>query len=326
MIKKRFIILIIAIMVIIILTGCTKKECTAITVLLDWTPNTNHTGLYVAKDLGYFKDEGLDVDIIQASEVGCADLIAAGKGQFGISSSEQVLVARTSKNPLPIKAIAAITQHNTSGFASLKDKNIKTPKDFENKTYGGWGLPMEEAMLKGLMKKYDADFKKLKMVNSGAVDFITNISKNVDFGWIFYGWDGIAAELQKVEMEFVKLGDIDPVMDYYTPVIISGDSYLDENPEIAKKFLKAATKGYEYSSENPVEAAKILLEAAPEIGEEMAITSQKYLSKEYLADAAVWGYMKKEVWENFGNWMLETGLIEKTIDIDGAYTNEFLPK
>jgi ABC-type nitrate/sulfonate/bicarbonate transport system substrate-binding protein len=54
MIKKRFIILIIAIMVIIILTGCTKKECTAITVLLDWTPNTNHTGLYVAKDLGYF--------------------------------------------------------------------------------------------------------------------------------------------------------------------------------------------------------------------------------------------------------------------------------
>ena len=130
-------------------------------MLLDWVPNTNHTGLYVALENGYYKDEGLNVSIIQPPEGGSAELIAAEQGQFGIGYQEQITYARTTKSPLPVKAIAAIIQHNTSGFASPEEKDIKNPKDFEGKKYGGWGSPMEEAMLKGIMDKNGADFLRL---------------------------------------------------------------------------------------------------------------------------------------------------------------------
>jgi len=130
--KKRYILLLVGI-IIISLSACSQKKNEDITVVLDWVPNTNHTGLYVAQQLGYFEEEGLNVEIIQPSEGGSADLIAAGQGEFGISYQEQVTYARTAANPLPVKAIAAIIQHNTSGFASPVDRNILSPKDFEGK-------------------------------------------------------------------------------------------------------------------------------------------------------------------------------------------------
>jgi ABC-type nitrate/sulfonate/bicarbonate transport system substrate-binding protein len=101
------------------------EELRKITVILDWVPNTNHTGMYVARDQGYYEEAGLEVEIIQPSEGGSADLVAAGKGDFGISYQEQVTYARTADESLPIVAIAAIIQENTSGFAAPSDKNIR---------------------------------------------------------------------------------------------------------------------------------------------------------------------------------------------------------
>lgn len=333
--KKIFAMIIFALMVSTFLVGCagqkqqtpvTQKKLQKVTVLLDWVPNTNHTGLYVAKDKGYYEAEGLDVKIIQPSEGGAADLVAAGQGDFGISYQEEVTNARLADNPLPIKAIAAVIQHNTSGFASPVEKNIKTPKDFEGKKYGGWGSPAEEAMLKALMEKDGADFKKLKMVNIGAADFFTSVKKDVDFSWIYYGWDGINAEFKKMPLNFMKLTELDPMLDYYTPVIIAKEDALAKDPELARKFLKATSKGYEYAIANPDDAAKSLLKFAPETDKNLAIASQKYLANEYQAEAPRWGEMKLSVWENYSNWMEEKGLIKKKFNANEAFTNDFLPK
>ena len=143
-----------------ILSGCSKKEDKSseglqdVTMVLDWTPNTNHTGLYVAL-----------VKIVQPSEGGAATLVATGKADFGISYQEEVTYAKTSEDPLPIKAVATVIQHNTSGFASPKSKNITSPKDFEGKTYGGWGSQSEDAILDAVMKKENKDFSKLKVLD-----------------------------------------------------------------------------------------------------------------------------------------------------------------
>jgi len=289
-------------------------------------PNTNHTGLYVAKAKGFFEEEGLDVNIIQPSEGGAAALIAAKKAQFGISYQEEVTYAKTAEKPLPIKAIAAIIQHNTSGFASPKDKNIATPKDFESKVYGGWGSPSEEAILNALMQNSGADFKKLKMVDAGSDDFFTVTKKNIDFEWIFYGWTGIEAELKGFPINYIELRKLDNRMDYYTPLIIANEEVLKDNPELAKKFLKATTKGYEYSIENPEESANILVKAVPEIDAKLAVASQKYLAKEYKADAKRWGEMKEEVWNNYTQFLFEKKLIPKNMDAKEAFTNEYLPE
>ena len=307
-------------------SGSDKEKLEKVTMVLDWTPNTNHTGLYVALKNGYYKEEGLDVEIVQPSDGGASTLVATGKADFGISYQEEVTYAKTSEDPLPIKAVATVIQHNTSGFASPVDKNITKVKDFEGKTYGGWGSPSEEAIFKAVMDKNNADYSKLKIVDIGKDDFFTATSKNVDFAWIFEGWDVVEATRKGIDLNFMPIKDLDERLDYYTPLIISNEKLLSENPELVKKFLKATTKGYEYAIENPVESAKILVEYAPEIEEDLAIKSQEYLANKYIDDAAKWGEMKDIVWDNYTDFLREYNLIDKDMEAKDAYTNEFLPK
>ncbi len=123
---------------------------------------------------------------------------------------------------------------------------------FVGKTYGGWGSPSEDAILDVVMQKYGAKFKDLKVVNVGDDDFFTAVKSNIDFMWIFEAWTGIEAKLQGMDLNYMPLKDLDKRLDYYTPVIISNEKLLNENPELAKKFLKATSKGYEYAIENPL--------------------------------------------------------------------------
>jgi ABC-type nitrate/sulfonate/bicarbonate transport system substrate-binding protein len=302
-----------------------EQSLQEITVLLDWVPNTNHTGLYVAIEKGFYKQEGLEVNIIQPSEGGPAGLIAAGQGEFGISYQEQVTFARTSKEPLPVVAIAAVLQHNTSGFASPVEKGIRRPANFEGKKYGGWGSPVEEATIKALMEIDHADFTNTEMVTIGAIDFFAAVQEYVDYTWIYYGWDGVAAELKNFPINFILLQDYAPQLDFYTPVIITRERLLKQEPDLIRKFLRATEKGYQYSIENPEAAVKDLLKHAPEINYDIAIASQKYLAGQYQAEAPYWGVMERERWENYAQWLNDQDLIEKMLDVEASFTNEFLP-
>lgn len=302
------------------------QDLEKVTVILDWVPNTNHTGLYTAIERGYYQEEGLEVEIIQPTSGGSADLIAAKQGEFGISYQEEVAYARTAENPLPVKAIAAIIQHNTSGFASPANKGILSPKDFEGKSYGGWGSPMEEAILKAMMEKDGGDFDKLEVVVTGDLDFFTSVENHVDFQWIYYGWDGVAAELRDYDLNFILLQDVHEALDFYTPVIIAHEELLENNPQLAERFLRATTKGYEFAIENPEEAAKDLLKWVPELEEEMVVASQKYLAEHYQGEAKRWGEMQKEVWEKYSTWMYQQGLLREMLKVEKAFTNEFLPQ
>ena len=337
--KNRFLTLIAALAITTtVISGCSaqKKEdikkaeenkpLEKTTVILDWTPNTNHTGLYVALEKGYYKEEGLDVQIVQPSEGSTGTLVATGKGDFGVSYQEDVTYALTGNEPLPIKSIATIIQHNTSGFASPKSKNIKTVKDFEGKTYGGWGSPSEEAVLKAVMEKNGADYKKLKNVSIGNDDFFAATQKNIDLAWIFEGWTGIEAKTKGIDLNYIAVKDLDPALDYYTPILITSNKIIKDNPEKVKKFLKATQKGYDYAIKNPEDSAKILVKNAPEINEKLAVESQKYLANQYIADAPKWGVMKAEVWNNYSKFLKDKGLITKELKAEDAFTNEFLPK
>ncbi|NLM74030.1 MAG: ABC transporter substrate-binding protein, partial [Clostridiaceae bacterium] len=296
-----------------------------VTFVLDWAPNTNHTGIYVARDKGYFKDAGLDVEIIQPSEGTSDSIVASGSAQFGISYQEGVTFARA--QGVPLVSLAAVIQHNTSGFASIKNKNILSPKDFEGKTYGGWGSPIEEATIKYLMDQEGADFSKVTIATTGDADFFqASQSGQIDFAWIFAGWDGIAAKLKGMELNYIDLGKIAPVFDYYTPVIITSENTLNKDEELVRSFMEAVVKGYEFAIKEPEAAADILIKAVPEIDAELVKESQKFLADKYQADAPYWGMQKVEVWENYTNWLYENGFIEERIDVTKAFTNKFVEK
>ncbi len=325
---KKYLVVLLSLTLVFALAACSTAkppELQPVRVILDYLPNTNHTGLYVALSKGYYAEQGLDVEIVQPSEGTTATLIATGQGQFGISYQEDVTYARTAAEPLPIKAIAAVIQHNTSGFASYAPKNIQTPKDFEGRTYVGWGSPAEEAVIKAVMEKAGADFSKLTIATADDAGFAAMQDK-VDLTWIYYGWTGIEAEMQDFPLNYIELRQLDQRLDYYTPVIIASEQLLNDDPELARKFLAATSKGYADAIADPTVTADILAEAAPEYDADFLRRSQTYLSPKYMEDAARWGEMKPEVWDAYTDFMLENNLIPKDMPAQEAFTNEFLPK
>ena len=328
--KRRSLLIGIALLLVLLLglaagAGCTKTGSPApdqITVLLDWNPNTNFSGLYAAKDKGYYFEEGLDVKIEEAG-ANVLPLVAVNKAQFGISYQEQVTFARLNDS-IPVVSIAAIVQHNSSGFASFKEKGIKTAADFEGKSYGSWGTEVEEVTIKALMDKAGADFSKVSIVTIGETDLFAVIEKLADFAWIYYGWDGIAAELKGAELNFIPLRELDPAFDYYTPVIISSESLINEHPDLVKRFMRATARGYRLAIDNPAAAAEILLQNVPELDRDLVMASQDWLKDKYQAESELWGLQKKEVWENYSRWLFDHGLVDEMLDVDSAFTNKFV--
>ncbi len=321
---KKIITAIFIITLMLGLTACQGKS-DKITVVLDWTPNTNHTGMYVALEKGYYKELGLDVEIIQPPEDGAMSLVASQKAQFGVSVQEGIAAALSADNPLEVTAIASIVDHNTSGLISPKEKNIVTPKDLMGKKYATWDMPIEKAVLKDIVTKDGGDFSKVELIPSTVTNVLAAIKSDIDAVWIFYGWDGIAAEINNIPVNYIPFKDINPVFDFYTPVLVSSDDYISENPETVKKFLEATQKGYEYAISEPISSADILLKYAPEIDKELAYKSQEYLSAEYKAEKPRWGTFDENRWTGFFNWLYENKLITKDLQSKG-FTNDYLPQ
>ena len=306
-------------------SDASKHELEKITFVLDWTPNTNHTGLYVAQEKGYFEEAGLEVEIVQPPEDGAEVLVASGKAQFGVSFQDSMASALAGEHGLPITAVASVIQHNTSGIISRKGEGMESPKGMEGHTYATWNGPIELATLQQVVEVDGGDFSQVELIPSTVTDEVSALkTKSVDSIWIFYGWAGIKTELEGLETDYFAFADVDPVFDYYTPVIISGNAYLEEHPETAKAFLKALSKGYNDAIKNPEEAAQILCKAAPELDYELVLASQKYLSKEYQADADKWGYIDAERWNAFYEWVNKNELIEEAVPLDTGFSNEYL--
>lgn len=305
-----------------------SAEKTKLTFVLDWTPNTNHTGIFVAKAKGYFEEEGLDVEIIQPPENGVEPVVGSNKAQMGVSFQDYMVPAlQGEKKQMPITAVAAILQHNLSGIMSAKGNGITSPKGMEGKTYATWELPIEQAILKSCVESDGGDFSKVKMVPQVIDDEVAALkSKQVDSIWVYYGWAGIRAEVADFPVDYFAFKDIDEVFDYYSPVIIANDDFMAENPEAVKGFLKAVKKGYEEAIEDPEAAAEILLKENPELDKELVMESQQYLADQYKADADQWGIIDGERWNKFHKWLNDNGLTEEEIPMDCGFTNDYLPK
>ena len=323
---KKLLLAILIISIILTLAGCASQNKTEgrITVVLDWTPNTNHAGLYVAQALGYYEELGLQVTIIQPPEDGALPLLAAGRADFGITFQESLIPAIAAQS-LPVTAVAAILQHNTSGIISLKAKNIRSPKDMAKKSYATWGLPIEQAILKEVMAREGADFTQLQLIPNPVSDVIAALQTDIDCVWIYYGWDGVATEIAGLATNYFAFADIDPIFDFYTPVLAANDSFLAKSPETVKKFLAATAKGYEYCIDKPKEGAGILSEAVPELAGDLLNASMDYLAGQYRAEAPYWGFIDPARWDPFNNWLLENDLLEGSLKPGVGYSNAYLP-
>lgn len=326
---KQFVIAILS----IILVACQSKTTTVqqqetkptalekVTIVLDYTPNTNHTGIYVAKDKGYFEAAGLDVSIVQPPENGAELTVASGGAQFGISFQDMLAASYAKK--MPITTVATILAHNTSGLLSLQSKQIISPKLLTDKNYATWDLPIEQAMIKKVVNDDGGDYAKVNLVVNNAADILTALKTDVDVVWAFEAWDKVFLDLKGEAVNYLRFKDMNPVFDYYTPVIITNNDVLNANKDLVKKFIGAVSKGYTYASEHPQESADILLKHVPELDKALVYKSQEVISTQYI-DGHPWGYIDPTRWNNFYQWLNENNLVESTLEMNTGFTNEFI--
>ncbi|MEO5953461.1 MAG: ABC transporter substrate-binding protein [Chloroflexia bacterium] len=303
---------------------------------MDWTPNTNHTGIYVAMQQGWYKDANLDVELLPYSDANTPDtLVATGQADFGVSFAESVVLDRVEK--LPVKSVAAILQTNTSALVSLKSSGLDTVAKLNGKRYAGFGTPYEEPIIKTMMKHNGIDNGTFESITANLFGYTAIVAKQADFVWIYMGWEGIQAKREGVELNTFMLNDYG-IPDYYTPLIIVNETYLKDHSDAAKRFMTATARGYEYGITNPTEAADMLVKAAPSgtfSNNELPRESQQYLAPYFKADQAKWGTQTLQKWTNFPTYLANTGMLKSSsgtvikpedLKFDEMFTNDYLPK
>ena len=321
--KKMLVALIVSMSVLIPMSA--SAQASQIEFILDWVPNTNHTGLYVALEKGYFEEVGVEVTIRRPPEGSTTELVGLGQAQFGISFQDSL--ATRLAGGLPVTAVATIIEHNTSGIIAREDSQITKPVEMEGHTYGTWNDPIELGMLEHIINNEGGDYSQIELVPNQADNSIVGLANSMfESAWVYYAWDGIMAESQGVPTNFFYFRDYAEELDFYSPIIIANNDYLANSPEEATQVVQAIKRGYQYAIENPEEATDILLKHAPELEgqRDFVLASQEWINDAYTSKPEQWGYIDEERWNAFYTWLYESNLTEVDLTQESYFTNEFL--
>ncbi|OZI12267.1 ABC transporter substrate-binding protein [Bacillaceae bacterium SAS-127] len=301
-----------------------KKELKDVSIMLDWYPNAVHSFLYVAQEKGYFKEEGINLDIqFPANPTDPIQLAAASKVTLGISYQPDVVMARTDQN-IAVKSVGAIVRSPLNRVMFLEDSEIQTPKDLEGKTIGFSGIPLNEAIIDTMVQHDQGDPKKVKMVDVGFELNAAVASKKADAVVGAY----VNHEVPLLKHEGIETRNFDPskygVPNFYELVAVTSDQTWNEQQDVVKAFWRAAEKGFEFTEQHPDEALQILLSKQDAANfpliEEVEKQSLDILLPKMKSENG-FGSQEKESWEETSKWMKEAGLIKKDPNIDELFVN-----
>ncbi len=225
-------------------------------VALDWTPNTNHVGLYVAQSQGWFAEAGLDVDILPYTDTSSGALVAAGAAEFGVLSAVGFHSQRATG--ADIKAVMAVVQHETGRLVFDGDRDdIQRPADLDGKIYAGFGSAWEAALISTIIRN-DGGEGVFDTVTLGTSAYEALANGSVDFTLEVSTWEGVNSALMNRSQRAFRYADYG-IPDQHTTFLGANGTWLAQNPDTARAFVQAAQRGYAFAANNPQEAAKILI-------------------------------------------------------------------
>ncbi|MBM9468696.1 ABC transporter substrate-binding protein [Nakamurella sp. YIM 132084] len=296
-------------------SGSSQPESpTTVRFALDWTPNTNHTGLYVAINKGYFADAGIDVEILPYNNSSPEVLIDAGQAEFGIGFQNQSAVPMAAGADL--QSVLAVEQTWTTAISVLASRDdIQSPADLDGLVYGGFGTPAEETTMKAVIQDAGGT-GEFESVILGTTAYEALYSGDVDFTVPFIAWEGIEAEHRGVELKNFNYVDYG-FPDNYAVIVVGNTTWMQDNPEVAKGFVQAMARGYEDAIADPAGAAAILQEENADVLTDLdfLVESQTMLSEQFmLDDQGQFGRQTQEQWDALGAFLFDSGLL---VDADG---------
>ena len=195
-----------------------------VTVQLDWTPNTNHTGIYVALAKGWYKDAGIKVNILPYTDVNPDVVVANGKADIGISFPPNVVFSRA--QGLDVVSVASVLQKGVTELAVLDSSDIKRPKDLDGRLYAGFGLPYEEPLIKTVITS-DGGKGTFRTATLSTAAYEALYAKRADFTEIFTTWEGIEADIRGIKLRTFR-PDQFGVPDHPAVVLIAKGDAADQ--------------------------------------------------------------------------------------------------
>lgn len=328
---KRITALLLAVMLTLtVLTGCGTQASAGqsggeengslreINVVLDWYPNALHTFIYTAIQRGYYKDEGLEVNIrFPSNENDALSLVAAGKAEIGLYYQQDVIQAVADQG-VGIKSIGAVVQSPLNIILSLEDKNIHSPKDLEGKTVGYAGTALSESLVKAMMDASGADFGRVNLVNVGFDLMSSMTTGNVDatIGCLV-NHEVPQMEEEGFDVNYFMVNDFG-IPNYYEAVFLANDKMIDAEPQVLSGFLRASAKGFADFQADPDGCLQILLDnqneenfpLSPSVETQSCETLLPLMETEdtpFLSQTA-------ETWQANIDWMYSVGLIHEMVE------------
>ncbi|WP_274308710.1 ABC transporter substrate-binding protein [Solibacillus daqui] len=322
---KNWKIPVVFLLLVIMLVGCSndkssqengQSELEKISIMLDWYPNAVHSAFYVAKEKGYFEEQGLDVEIQMPADTNDPlKLAATGKVDLAISYQSQVVQSRA--EGIPVVSVAAYVRHSLDSIMMKKEAGVNSPKDLEGKSVGYPSTVITEAVIKTMVEHDGGDFSKVKMTDVGW-DLIPAVATDkVDaIGGGYVNHELVLLNKEGYEMEALRLDDYG-VPDNYELVIVAGEKTFNKKKASIEKFWQAVTKGQQFVKENPEAGLQILLaneNADSSLDAEVEKESLKILLPLMEDKGVPFGYQEEESWQNVANWLYEAGVIDTKVE------------
>ncbi|MFN3170420.1 MAG: ABC transporter substrate-binding protein [Hyphomicrobiales bacterium] len=307
----------------------------SLSVALDWTPNTNHVGLYVAEAKCWFEEAGLDVDILPYTDTSSGTLVASGVAEFGILSAVGFHSQRATGADMTV--VMAVVQHETGRLVFNGEReDIQRPADLDGMTYAGFGSAWEEALISSIIAN-DGGEGTFDTVTLGTSAYEALANGSVDFTLEVSTWEGVNSVLLNRPQRAFRYADYG-VPDQHTTFLGGNGTWLMENPDTAEAFVQAAQRGYAFAAENPAEAANILIEETsgmltnPDL---VRASMQALVEGGYLQDEGEpVGLIDAQMIANITTFLFEAGILrgedgqplETMPDVSTWFTNAYLAR
>ncbi len=315
------------------LSACGEKseevtaETESLTLTLDFYPNPDHAGIYMAQKLGYFEEAGLDVNIQTPSDPAAPmKLLAAGRSDLAISYEPEVMLAR--EQGLDVRAVAAIVNRPLTSMIWLKKSGIGGVAGLRNKTIATAGIPYQDAYLKTILARAKLKPSDVKTVNVGfgLLPALLGGQAQAMLGG-FSNVEGVDLRLRGSEPVVTPVDKLG-VPTYDELVLVARDKQLEEDPQATRLFIAALARGTAAAASNPKAAAKALLEANPDLDPKLT-KAELAVTLPLLAPPAggnrPYGYMVPAQWREFVGWMRDNELIDGLPATASLLSNDYLP-
>ncbi|HWV24200.1 MAG TPA: ABC transporter substrate-binding protein [Thermomicrobiales bacterium] len=273
-----------------------------INVVLDWFPNTNHTGFYIALERGYFREVGIDArisgDVHGVLDIDDADMV--------LGPSISMLEKRG--HGAGLTGIATITQVNDSGIVSLKDAEITSPRHLECQRLTHWEPEWFHAVIGEAMRLDGGDYNKVTLVPMDVGDIVATLGAVADATWVYENWENQELIAAGKDINYIRLADVDPLFDFPAPCIAATSQFLNDRPDTARRVLSALERGYVAAAQDPDASVLEVLQHMPSVNPDLLVRSQRHLSTILLDGEGRWGRIAPERWNRMADFLVEKGI------------------